>query len=55
MFLKIKKMFRKFFKKLFYRYCGKKIITFVDEEDIVDERIIEKVRRKLICKKVGNS
>lgn len=53
--LKIKKMFRKPFKKLFHRHCGKKTITSVDEDDTVDERTIEKVRRKLTCKKVGNS
>lgn len=53
--LKIKKMFGKPFKKLFHRHCGKKTITSVDEEDTVDERTIEKVRRKLTCKKVGNN
>lgn len=51
--LKIKKMFRKPFKKLFHRHCVKKTITSVDEEDTVDERTIERVRRKLTCKKVG--
>lgn len=50
--LKIKKMFGKPFKKLFHRHCGKKTITSVDEEDTVDERTIEKVRRKLTCKKL---
>lgn len=51
--LKIKKMFRKPFKKLFHRHCVKKNVTSVDEEDTVDERTIERVRRKLTCKKVG--
>lgn len=51
--LKLKKMFGKPFKKLFHRHCVKKTITSVDEEDTVDERTIERVRRKLTCKKVG--
>lgn len=50
--LNLRKKIGKPFKKLFHRHCVKKPIASVDEEDTVDERTIEKVRRKLTCKKV---
>jgi hypothetical protein len=41
--------------KLFHKHCVKKTDSVVNEEDSVDEKTIEKVRRKLTCKKVWNS
>lgn len=52
--LKLGKTLQKPF-KLFHKHCVKKTDSSDDEEDSVDDKTIEKVRKKLTCKKVGNS